>query len=146
VADYKKAIEAATSDGEKATPQYQLVSVYEKLLKTYKGNKKDTTDLSNEYGSLAWYQLFAKQFAEAEQSARHGLALDASQEWINTNLASALLFQGKWEAAKAIYMLLKDKPFNNATFKQAFLEDLEAFEKVGITHADVTKIRALLKE
>ncbi len=69
---------------------------------------------------------------------------DESEKHIN--LASALLFQGKWEAAKEIYLSLKDKPFNNSTYKSGFLEDLDAFEKAGITHTDVAKVRALLSK
>ena len=145
VAAYIQAVEAAQTDAERATPQYQLVTLYEKLLKTDKGNPQDSAYLSTAYGILAWYQLFAQDFAAAEQSAKRGIELDATQDWINTNLASALLYQGKWAAAKSLYLSLKDKPYDTVTFKEAFLGDLDALEKEGIKHEDVAKIRDLFK-
>jgi tetratricopeptide (TPR) repeat protein len=144
--DYKKAVAEAESDIEKLAPQSKLVTAYENLLKTYKGNKQDSTDLSNAYGSLAWYQMFNRQFSVAEQSAQYGLALDASQEWINANLAVALLYQGKWKVAKRIYLSLKDKPYGKVTYKEMLLSDLDELEKEGILHADMAKIRVLLKK
>jgi hypothetical protein len=72
--------------------------------------------------------------------------LNDSQEWINTNLALVLLYQGKYEEAKIIYLQLKDKPYGDATYGTTFLEDLEVLEKEGITHPDVAKIRKLLTE
>jgi tetratricopeptide (TPR) repeat protein len=146
IADYTTAIAEAKSYAEKAAPQSKLVTVYENLLKTYKGNKQDSSDLSDAYSNLAWDQLFNKQFSAAEQSARRGLALDASHEWINANLAVALLYKGKWKAAKTLYLSLKDKPFNGKTYKEVFLSDLDELEKAGILHADMAKIRALLKK
>jgi tetratricopeptide (TPR) repeat protein len=146
VAKYAKIIDETSRTADKAPPQYQLVNVYENLLKTYRGNRKDSTNLATEYGSLTWYLLFAKQFPAAELSAKRGISLDASQEWVSANLATALLYQGKWDAAKTLYLSLKDKVFGKVTFKETFLSDLDELEKAGVTHADVAKFRALLKQ
>ncbi len=105
------------------------------------------TALGQAYGQLARYQLFAQQFGAAEQAAIEGLAVDPSQEWIKTNLASALLFQGKYPEAKNIYMEYKAKPFKDSmNFSDAFLQDLLELEKAGITHPDMEKIRKLLQK
>ena len=109
-------------------------------------NDKVSNLIASKYGSLAWYQLFIQQFAEAEQSARLGLAKDPSEEWINANLALALLYQGKWEAAKQIYENLKDKPYGDGTYKATLLKGFDALEAEGITHPDLEKARALLGE
>ena len=108
------------------------------------GNKEVANLIAAQYGSLAWYQLFVRQFAAAEQAARAGLAKDPGEEWINTNLVLALLYQGKWEAAKQVYETLKDQPYGNSTYRTTFLEDLDTLEKEGITHPDVAKARKLL--
>jgi tetratricopeptide (TPR) repeat protein len=105
-----------------------------------------TTRLANAYGSLAWYHLFNRQFAEAEQAAAAGLAIDPEQEWIHTNLALGLLFQGKWEEAKEVYVSFKGKAYNaQNTWVEIFRQDLEALEAAGITHPDVGKARKLLE-
>jgi len=130
---------------KKVQRQQEIISLLSEIEKAMPGNEEVANLIAARYGSLAWYQLFVRQFAEAEQSARAGLAKDPSEEWINTNLALALLYQDKWEAAKQIYEKLKDKPYNDSTYLTTFLEDLEALEKEGITHPDVQKARALLK-
>lgn len=104
---------------------------------------------SSKQGVLSWELLFEQDFAGAEQAARAGLAvpesLHPSVQWIYTNLATALLFQGKYAEAKEIYTTYRDIPFDeNKTFRFTFLEDLTALEKQGITHPDVAKIRVLL--
>lgn len=102
--------------------------------------------ISAAHGNLAWNLLFAKHFPEAEVAAREGLATDPSQIWINTNLALALLYQGKFEEAKALYLRFKDQTIDEKRFfKAAFLQDLRDLEAAGITHPDVTKIRWLLE-
>src|SRR5262249_3428866 len=56
-----------------------------------------------ENGAHAWRALFAQEYDVAEASARRGLELDPSQIWIATNLAHALMFQGRIAEADAIY-------------------------------------------
>ena len=90
--------------------------------------------------------MFNRQFAEAEQAAAAGLAIDPEQEWIHTNLALGLLFQGKWEEAKRVYTSFKGKAYNaQNTWVEIFRQDLEALEAAGITHPDVGKARKLLE-
>jgi Flp pilus assembly protein TadD len=104
-------------------------------------------ELCNACGKLAWYQLFAKDFAAAEQSARKGLETAPSQQWINTNLVLSLLYQGKYEEAEAVYVRFKDQPYDESMdFKTVFLKDLADLEAAGITHPDVGKVRVLLGE
>ncbi|GJM33841.1 MAG: hypothetical protein DHS20C18_28420 [Saprospiraceae bacterium] len=125
----------------------QAILLNKKALKNDPENETLKNTLARGYGSLAWHQLFLNQYTEAEQSAQEGLKLAATETWINTNLATAFLFQGKFEAAKALYEQWKDQPFNEEkTFREAFLEDLQEFETAGITHPDVEKVRKLLTE
>ena len=64
-----------------------------------------------------------KQYAEAEQYAHEGLAVDSTQHFIYTNLAAALLFQGKYAEAEAIYQQYKDE------MKNSFLDDIRDSQK-----------------
>ena len=99
------------------------------------------------YGSLSWYQLFAKQYLAAEQSAQHGLALDASQTWISTNLAHALLFQNKDVAAKKVYDALKiQKNTEGVSYRDVLKEDFDALEKAGLDKTQLDKARQWIKD
>jgi uncharacterized protein HemY len=95
--------------------------------------------------SLAKRQLLAHDFAAAEASARRGLALAPQQTRIQARLAAALLYQGNWQEVEAICGRLNHEPYMDATFREAFLEDLAALEAHGITHPDVQQARALLR-
>ena len=140
-------MDSLASEAEKAPLQQQIVSVFAEAAADHPENQAILSYLSFAYGNLAWYKLFAKDFTAAEQSARRGLETAPSQQWINTNLALSLLYQGKYEEAEAVYVRFKDQPFNEEMdFRTAFLQDLEDLEAAGITHPDVEKVRALLGE
>jgi hypothetical protein len=104
--------------------------------------------LADAYGSLAWWQLMDRNFAAAKSASRKGLRVMPERIWINTNLAAALLYQGKWQKAKAIYLGLKDEfdPEKEMTFREIFIEDLDTLETEGITHPDVGTARKLLEK
>ena len=98
--------------------------------------------------------------------ARKSLALAPEFELANTNLAAALLLQGKYDQAEKVYRQWMDKPLKSevpqitelietngeasppppVTFREAFLQDLKDLERVGLTHPDFSKIRALLEK
>ncbi|MFN0201672.1 MAG: tetratricopeptide repeat protein, partial [Bacteroidia bacterium] len=130
---------------KKVERQQEIIKILLDGDKANPNNVEFQKAIAKEYGSLAWYQLFTKEFSAAEQSAKAGLAKDNSEVWINTNLALALLYQGKWEEAKNIYTKLKDQPHGKGRYKAVFLKDLKELEKAGIKHKDVEKARKLLK-
>ncbi|MEI9944288.1 MAG: tetratricopeptide repeat protein [Chitinophagaceae bacterium] len=141
------------SNTDKINVQQEIVTLGKKL--AVKKEKKYILDLGNDLGSLAWYLIFDKQFEAAESAARQALFPSYKElpvnyaketEWVNTNLAIALLFQGKYAEAEKIYSSLKNNPYENTTFKEIFLADLDELEKAGITHKDVEKIRAFLRK
>ncbi len=135
------------SEAEKVPLQKQILAVFIEVAANHPENQAITAELSNAFGGLAWNQLFANDFAAAEQSARKGLEIDPSQQWINTNLALSLLFQGKYEEAETIYQNLRDKPYNgDLTWTEVFLADLIELENAGVVHPDVDKIRKILQQ
>ncbi len=137
--------EVETDPHQKVLRQEEIINTLLEIEERMPDNEKVNKLTASKYGSLAWYQLFDRQFSAAEQSCRNGLAKDSGEEWINTNLALALLYQGKWEEARQVYEDLKDKAYGDATYKKTFLDDLNALEQAGITHPDVAKARVLLK-
>ncbi|MBB3841047.1 tetratricopeptide (TPR) repeat protein [Runella defluvii] len=141
------------SNTEKIKIQEQIIERYRYLVTN--GQPQFANELGSNLSNLAWYQLLEKQFKAAEQSEKEAINpttfkktedYDSKIEWANTNLALALLFQSKYTEAENIYLVLKDKPYKKATYKETFLADLDELEKAGITHPDVSKIRELLKK
>jgi len=153
IGSLRKQLDKQPGNKEKIVFQLQII-VLGKKIADRKGNRYAFA-LASDLGSLSWYLLLDQQFTEAEIAAKEALQPAyknlkdnyylAETEWINTNLALALLYQGKYAEAEKIYMTLKDKPYGKAFYRETFLADLDELEKAGITHRDVAKIRTLLK-
>lgn len=105
--------------------------------------------LSGNYSDLAYYKMFTQDFGETVTYARKALELDPDKDIAYTNLPLGLLFTGDYEAALEIYLEKKDTTYisgvSSRAFKTSFLQDFEELEKVGITHPDVSRIRAILE-
>jgi predicted Zn-dependent protease len=105
-------------------------------------------EMQNEYarilGNQSFHAIFMKQYAEAEQLAREGLKTDSTKHWIASNLAAALLFQGKYTEAETVYRQYKSE------LRDSFLDDFKQFAEAGVIpkeyEADMEKIKKLLSE
>lgn len=114
------------------------------LLKTlYQSDKSNYTELLN--GILvaqSFYAIFEKQYVEAETYSRDALEVDSTKHIAYSNLAAALLFQGKYLEAEKIYRQYK------AELKEDFLSDFDEFSKTGgipkNREGDVEKIKQIL--
>lgn len=109
--------------------------------------------LANIQGTISYSLLFAREYTNSESAGRRGLEHDSTQIWIYTNLAHALLFQGKYPEAEKIYLSLKGKMSEHdrtKTYTEILLSDFEELEKKGAiplnSKNEVNKIIALLKE
>jgi tetratricopeptide (TPR) repeat protein len=82
------------------------------------------------YSSLPWFLLFKKQYATAEKAARKSLEFNSSYLFAKGNLAPSLLFQGKVEEAKKIYMDNMNSTLSDGrSFAKVALQDLDELEK-----------------
>jgi tetratricopeptide (TPR) repeat protein len=109
--------------------------------------------LANQLGGLAFNLVLNRQFAEAQTQCEEAQRLpneigDGIQKtdrddliFIQQNLAHALLFQGHYDDALAIYSQNWDKPLNGRTFGEITLEDFAAFDKAGLTHPDLSRMK-----
>lgn len=127
----------------------EVDALYKQALELYQRLAKDNPQAFAPYvaetlGSLSFNAIFMKKYSEAEQLAREGLAIDSIQHWIYTNLAAALLLQGRYAEADSIYRQYKDE------LKDSFLDDFEQFKAAGVIpkerEEDVEKIKRMLEE
>jgi tetratricopeptide (TPR) repeat protein len=97
---------------------------------------------------LSWLWLYKKEYARSEQVAREATQLFPEQSWYRISLAYSLLFQNKLEEAVESLMQIKDTfaPATGERLKNIILRDFDLLEKEGITHPDITKVKASLKE
>jgi tetratricopeptide (TPR) repeat protein len=96
------------------------------------------------YGKMSNLYLYMENYAKAEQSAKKSIALDSTQHRIASNLATALLLQGRYSEAEPIYRQYKEE------LKDSFLDDFEQFKAAGVIpkerEEDVEKIKRMLEE
>ena len=110
--------------------------------------QKDTevwqADYSGQMVNQSFYANLLGKFKEGEQYSLEAIKVDSTQHMAYTNLAAALLFQGKVEEAENLYRQYK------AEFKEGFLDDFAEFERLNVIpeerKKDVERIKAMLKE
>jgi tetratricopeptide (TPR) repeat protein len=109
-------------------------------------------------GGLAFDLVLSSQFAEARTQCEDAQRLaneigDGVKKsdrdsliFIQQNLAHALLLQGHYDEALAIYRQNWDKPLHGKTFGEITLEDFAAFDKAGLSHADLSRMEQALSD
>ena len=100
-------------------------------------------DVAATLGGWAFMKNKLGQFKKAEQMSMEAISIDSTKHFLYSNLAAALLLQGKYEEAEAIYQDYMDE------LKDGFLDDFKQFEALGIItkerKADVERIKRILK-
>jgi hypothetical protein len=114
--------------------------------------------LASELGSLAFNLILDRQFTEARTRCAEGKSLvneidDGVEKtdrdkliFIQKNLAHALLFQGNYNEALTLYRENGDKPLDGKTFGQITLNDFAAFDKAGLTHPGLSRMKQPLRD
>ena len=101
-------------------------------------------DVAMTLNNLANLYLQQEQFSQAEQYAREAISIDGTKMFVYTNLAAALLFQGKYDEAEQVYRQYKDE------LKDSFLQDFQDYEEAGLIpkerKAEVERIKKMLSE
>jgi tetratricopeptide (TPR) repeat protein len=97
---------------------------------------------ASHYGLLAFFQVAAKQYSVAEQTARYGFSIDSSVTKLKSVIAHALLFQNKDDEAKKIYEELKtQKDISNKPYSVVLLTELGGFKELGLDEQQIIKAR-----
>jgi Tfp pilus assembly protein PilF len=103
-----------------------------------------------DYGSLSWYRLFARQYPEAQAAAEKALALAPTQNWVRTNLGHSYLLRGEWDKAKKVYEQYIAGEKDPTEAKKTLAKDLDELEAAGVIPkermGDVERARKWVRE
>ena len=101
---------------------------------------------ANELLALSWYRLFAHAFKGAQAASERAMAIDPDNIAHATNKAHALMFLGHAKAAQAVYARYRGQRVakGGKLWEEVILEDFAELEKRGLTHRQMTEVRALL--
>jgi tetratricopeptide (TPR) repeat protein len=134
-------------DPTKALESYsEQVSICRKMYKAAR-SPQNKSALVSALGSLADVQLLNQQPNNALSSAVEALSLDPAANWVETNRAHALLFLGRFDEAKYVYLTFRDTFVSrNKTFSEAVQDDFAEFRKYGIGREEMKQVEALLAE
>ena len=106
-------------------------------------------------GTLAFCQIMDGKYSEAIKAACRGIRLrptskTRSTDWIQSNLALALLMNGCTDEARVIYEAYKNQhyqsyrfPDSKILFRQVFLDDFEELKKQQKTKLSVQQLRQI---
>ena len=127
---------------QKLSDIYRLFVQYDAEPEKYKPN------LARYLGNLSYYAILKRQFATAEKYAREGLQTDSCQTFVYANLATSLLFQGRYKEAKGIYTRYLNMEKSKA--KHILLKDFDFFSKEKIIprelETEVERIKLFFEE
>ena len=117
-----------------------------------KRDGKPGEQTAQELSGVIWFSLCAKEFTKSLTVADRSHALFPDNISIESNRAHALMFIGRDEEAKALYLVHKGKPLSeadNKLWEQVIAEDFAKLGKAGLTHpmmADIEKELGVLPD
>jgi len=143
---YSLSLKAST---EKFNFHEKTIKVYSKIICYDEIDSIRLNKLALKFSGYSYNLLERKLFTEALDFSLLAESADSNAKVLYSNLALSYLLNSKWSKAREIYTTWKDSMYLNfgyQKFQVGFLEDLNAMEKIGITHPDFEKVRNLLNE
>lgn len=105
------------------------------------------SELVGVLGDTSYVLLLDRRAQEALDRAEEALKLDPHAIVIQTNRVDALLFLGRFDEAKAIYLRYRDlRSTDSRTFAAHVRDDFSRFRSFGIEIPDRKRIEALLSQ
>jgi hypothetical protein len=141
----KSGVKSLKSNIDMHTYYYDLVALDAAYYKVFPDSQV-RRQMGNHYNSLAWYSILTRKFKDVDHYLDQSMKYDPGSNYPYANRPLILLLNGRYREARAIYLKLKDQPFdsNGLTFKDEFLEDFKELAAEGITNNNIKKVTQLL--
>jgi tetratricopeptide (TPR) repeat protein len=99
-------------------------------------------------GYLSYDFVVGRDFERALQAADQAIALAAEEVWLHTNRAHALMFLGRLDEARALYLQFRGrmKVSGDKPWETAILEDFAELRKAGLAHPLMDDIEKQFRE
>ena len=110
-------------------------------------NEQAPEDFSNAidaFGGTAYHAVLAHDFEEALEIADEAIALAPGKIWLNSNRAHALMFLGREDEAREIYLKYRgvEKALGDRAWDDVILTDFTEIRQSGIDHPLMGEIEA----
>ncbi len=95
-------------------------------------------------GAIAFNFILARDFGKALDAADQAVSLAPDQKWINVNRAHALMFLGRLDEARALYLRYRGekKVQGDKSWEAAVLADFAELRRAGLTHPLLDEIES----
>jgi TPR repeat protein len=125
----------------------QLSEALAAKVEATKRDAKPGEETANALSQVAWYALFAREFPKALTVADRAHALFPDDLGIESNRAHALMFLGRGEESRALYLAHRGQRISGLgpdgqLWERVIAEDFAALRKAGLIHpmmADIEK-------
>ncbi|MFL6798055.1 MAG: hypothetical protein ACJ8F3_11650 [Xanthobacteraceae bacterium] len=109
------------------------------------GLQDDLKAIADGLGGLSWRLLLKKDFGAAFEVANQSVTLTPRAIWMYTNLAHALLFLGRVQQARALYLKYRGEREvqGSRSWEAVVLDDFDDMRKAGLTHWLMDQIEKL---
>jgi len=106
--------------------------------------EEDRLRKAAQLGNLSYFALFAGEYGRALEASQEAIKLAPDLLWIKTNMAHALMYLGRVDEAKKIYMENRRRFLGGPTWEQAISSDFDLLRKNRMSHSLMPEIEAAL--
>src|SRR6266545_512089 len=141
---YRKLADALLADGKRAealTNYQKVLAIREKLAAQTEqaeaaANGKPGAATADKLGAVAWSALFAQDFDKALAASDRALALAPDKVWLLTNRAHALMFLGRVDDARSLYLQYRGAKNvqGGKSWETVIIEEFAELRKAGLMH------------
>jgi tetratricopeptide (TPR) repeat protein len=115
------------------------LAIAERLAKADRSNARFQSDLQytvSRIGGLAYRLVLTRDFAKALEAADAAIALAPTEVWLHTIRAHALMFLGRVDEARTLYMKYRDEKNvqDGKSWPTVILEDFAELRQAGQKH------------
>ncbi len=142
---FSEEIKSTISPLVKLKFQKEILNLLYSLYLKYPKNEQLQTELLTVYIDYSWFALRNNDVAIAEKAIENGFKLNEDSLSLKANKAHLLLMKNDLDAAKKIYLSLKDISKNEyENFKNMLETDLAVLKKDGVLKLDDSFLKEIL--